>query len=648
MDERTRMVSVTAGMANAMGRTRMSDRACMECGMGFPVYPGRYPMKCPRCGGGVSRKEAGGTVGSVPFDIAPSESVAPEPLPVVLASALPRLQGLIDEGEPGDYPAATCSRARVVAYASVEERLSSLDGLRMFLEGPAQTSPPRYYRMEGIDDPVIVVEFRDATRQVVIFSTLDPVTYLGWDPRGDLVAEAVADEAKLLDVPYPIWVEWLVKDDNDITHFPVWMREHHPEIPLTEDKWADATFSSGFHPGGPIVPRDTSVIVEKPDGAGGKINGRAKDPGTAATRPVGGFRFEIGYRKRRHPRKNVELAIQNRLNARRGLASRIKAAKAWHRSHAGRQMHRDLGRYNSSRSESFWKVILPWALNEDNFAPDDRTIDDIFDSLLRRLISIESTDVLQDVEFEDNGAIYLFFDPTLQMKEMEEIIEALHLEADNLALIASPDRSLPGETVESDWWVVYVPPAAGRQPAEPDPNKYAAVKPPAGATAPKATMAVMAPPTSVDQIALSIDIDKLIAAVGKAQPAGEKGGEDSFSQEKEPEGQHDADELLAHAKKLNAAPPPGAPPPPPAESRVLPLWVPRGGREFHVRGLDEVFPLLERALGGKGKLFLIRECSYDGAVETVNRGGLSRHGDNVYTNLNDLRGFLGMLRKGGR
>jgi hypothetical protein len=664
VDERTRLVTVTSGMLKAMGKTRMSDRTCEGCKLGFPIYPGRYPTKCPRCGGAVARavsedrlpggkadtrrpsdfdpaelrlgvkhelehtkdaaialeiamdhlvddphyyskmaagvlpKEAGGAVASVPFDIRPSESAGPmPPLPVVLASSVPRLQTLIDEGDPGEPRDATTSRLRSIAFDKVERLLpAGIEGLRMFLEGPAPTNPPRYYRLEGIDDPVIVVEFDASARHVHVFATLDPVTYLGSDPRADLVAEAVA----------------LEETDRD-------------------------------KPGGPIIPRDTSVIVEKPDGAGGRINGRPKTLGTPATRPVGGFRFEIGYNKRRHPRRNVELSIQNRLNARRGLASRVRAAKDWHRSHAGRSMHRDLARYNRTRAESlglefstergriFWDHVLPraLALAEDSAVlPDERTIDDIFDSLLRRLIAIESTDILQDVEFSDDGAIYLFFDPVLTLKEVDEVMQALSQEAEQLQLVASPDKSIPGEEVESDWWVIYVPPAGGRQPGVPDPTKYAAVPPPPGAKAPKGMMVTMAPPTGVEQIAMSIDVDKLIGAVGKP----------------------------AKSSSPSPSPPPGdsaftsggPPASEPMEGRVMPLWVPAGGREYHLRESGDVFGLLEAALAGKGRLFLVRECSYDAAVETVGRGRLRPEAPNVWSNLDDVRDFLGKLRTGGR
>ena len=39
---------MTKGVLNALHRNR--HREVCECGFPMPVYPGRYPSKCPLCG----------------------------------------------------------------------------------------------------------------------------------------------------------------------------------------------------------------------------------------------------------------------------------------------------------------------------------------------------------------------------------------------------------------------------------------------------------------------------------------------------------------------------------------------------------------------------------------------------------------------
>lgn len=84
------------------------------------------------------------------------------------------------------------------------------------------------------------------------------------------------------------------------------------------------------------------------------------------------------------------------------------------------------------------------------------TIDDDFDAIVRKLTIFDALSTLQDVEFdEQSGAMYLFFDPSLLRSEVDAII----VEVSRLfptALVASPNKSLPGETASSDWWVTFV------------------------------------------------------------------------------------------------------------------------------------------------------------------------------------------------
>jgi rubrerythrin len=46
---------MTKGVLNALGKSKYRT-LCKECGFPLPVYPGRYPSKCPHCG--APRNEA--------------------------------------------------------------------------------------------------------------------------------------------------------------------------------------------------------------------------------------------------------------------------------------------------------------------------------------------------------------------------------------------------------------------------------------------------------------------------------------------------------------------------------------------------------------------------------------------------------------
>ena len=39
---------LTPGVLNALNRNR-SRTTCKECGFPLPIYPGRYPSRCPHC-----------------------------------------------------------------------------------------------------------------------------------------------------------------------------------------------------------------------------------------------------------------------------------------------------------------------------------------------------------------------------------------------------------------------------------------------------------------------------------------------------------------------------------------------------------------------------------------------------------------------
>jgi hypothetical protein len=602
LDERR--VSVTPGMARVLRKHEMAY-SCKGCDMVIPRYPGRYPAACPSCGGELCSpdKHAGETSrGSM------GESVTP----VVAVSMVPRLQALIEAGHrwtPTGHDPLVDSPCLTLQFAAVETLMpGGVQGLGWFLEGPVGERPQVFYRVERHTDPVLLFVVSEDTKSVVIQATRAPETRLGFDPRAQFVDEDLR-EAEVLD------------------------------------------------------------SLTKPTAKG--VFARHPGVGSGAQRVHGGFRFEIGHNRKRRPRTDITLAIQNRRNSRRGLAGRVRAAKKFHRSITGQSMHKDLARFNrgNHRGESgaslyaalqeelvalpksfgipreempqiegsqvgpflrflrehgvsvelipvrvgsvrgtqanvdvdkvakmvgdlvdapedhplrdpvissndgyildghhrwaarmcldptdaameTWRVDLPIvellrlarefdgatykAVGEGvdsvpnaqpanptgpvpNSVPyvssaDERSVDEIFDSILRKLIVIESTDVLEDVEFTEDGAIYLFFDPTLSRPEIDEIMQEIATGEPDLKLIASPDQSLPGETQGCDWWVAFLPRKAA--PTQPNPNVYAHTPGAPGQVQPKQQMVVMAT-TTLDAIAASVDVDAALQAAGK-------------------------------------------------------------------------------------------------------------------------------------
>jgi hypothetical protein len=640
--------------------------------------------------------------------------------PVVAVSLVPRLQKIIEAGTHLTDESVDDARSvrRLVPFDVVEKELpGGVAGLEMFLEGPVGEST--YFRLEGPMDPVLIFEVNHAAKAVTVYATESPASILGSDPRDQLDSTNVHEA-----------------DDYDAMVMGESLDEVY-ETP-TRDDLADA-YGRTPTPGYILNPT-------RPSGA---------------TRAHGPVRFRIGANKTRKPRYDLAQAIQNRRNAKRGLASRIAAAKKWHRGVAGQELHKSLGRYNTgnhrgegaeeirqdaaiqaanesvsglvpsavaleidlppslgypreempqiedtyafleylrsmgavvskeqvpvknlhgsqdvdpekvkamaaldvdtlrapiiSSKDDFildghhrWaalyylgplnqietyrvmlsftdllKLAREWsgatykvvgeAVDEGVHRPEDRiravggkwaardfgdshempvlfatrrealdaaarqevmarergvtdhdeqaikdalapktpaktplskivrssnkknappggwtsadrvteanasilpgvperSVDDIFDALMRRLVVIESTDVLEDVEFTDKGGIYLFFDPSLSPAEVDEVMRALQSEEPGMVLIASPDKSLPGETATSDWWVTYLPGKTqeGQEPI--DPNMYA--REPGQAGAPKQQMVVQAQ-TTLDAIAASVDTAKLVQA----------------------------------------------------------------------------------------------------------------------------------------
>lgn len=379
----TGRVSISGGMANAMIHYGAA-RQCPECQFGMPKYPGRYPTKCPRCGGVM-----GGAV---------SESV-----PVVCVSRTHRIQGLLEGGHQSFQPYLcdeTCSRVITIPYSDLEESGGS-EAFKMFLEGPEHEF---YYRMEAVEDPVLIFEFDDRNRRMRVFASAEPGRYLPSDPRQEFVVEdhddTFEDEAlseqlvRMVDIGdsgldeamTPITAADLrvfvtegdavaAADSYGLALAPsrrmigesaLWVLVHEgtgyalgrgglPQI--------DEVMGSG--PGGPsyasvtygperVRARNRAIDKTHQRVAGAFAEDsrssarRKRKPGEGPTQIRGGFRLHVGKNKDRKPNKDVQQSLQARLNQRRGLRARIQGAKKWHRSREGQDLHGALARYNSA------------------------------------------------------------------------------------------------------------------------------------------------------------------------------------------------------------------------------------------------------------------------------------------------------------
>lgn len=283
---------------------------------------------------------------------------------------------------------------------------------------------------------------------------------------------------------------------------------------------------------------------------------RQRKPGEGPTQVRGGFRIHVGANQTRKPNKDAEKSLQNKMNAKRGLRARITGAKKWHRSREGKQLHAVLANYNREDFDAALRAkildvqerIVRYSAGQQRQPVSPRTVgmgesvvaedlgtlrprssggtnmatargpqtldnpqpDDHLEAILRRLIVTQNVDVLQDVEFDENtGSIYLFFDPVLMPDEVEEVLSAIRQERGNISVIASPDMSLPGEAVESDWWVMFLP--GPNETAIPDPSLYARNPEDYGT---KVQAVVMAPPNAPEAVAQEIDVQQMLNAAG--------------------------------------------------------------------------------------------------------------------------------------
>lgn len=452
LDERKR-VTITQGMANAMGAA--PARVCGKCSLAVPKYPGRYPSKCPACGGKLGMPKPVYT-----------EAHDDGGLPVVAVSYVPRLQAMIESGvESVEMRAPGCSRPRSIAYAVVERTIpGGINGLTMFLEGPQGA---RFYRTEGVRDPVLIFEFDDPTERVRVYATTLPEAVLGFDPRAEMIADGL---------------------DEDV--------------------------------GATVAQSNTRKSV---------LAGKSTADG--AQRAVGRYRFELGANRKIDPRIDLTRSMQNARNSRRGLANRIRAAKDWHtKTAAGSSYHKDLARFNKGNhrgqpvgpgtQESMMTDaqltefgpggvgILP---TTGGAYPEQKTLDDVLDAILRKLITIESQDILQDIEITREGAIFLYFDPSIADPEMAEVLQVVRSAEPKIELVGTPDGRLPTETFPAQWWVLTLPPnPAAMIPGPPPPKEPEDDGEP---EAPKQQMVVQGK-TTLDQLAADVDTDALVQSVG--------------------------------------------------------------------------------------------------------------------------------------
>lgn len=279
--------------------------------------------------------------------------------------------------------------------------------------------------------------------------------------------------------------------------------------------------------------------------------------GDGANRAVGRTRFEIGANRKLDPSMDKVRDLQNARNAKRGLAKRIKAAKDWHtKSAQGAEYHRSLGRYNTGNhrgqplgpgttNQTGQMIVTPARAESEEYMgeslnelgpggvgilpsvgganPEQKTIDDVFDACLRKLITIESQDILQDVEFTDDGAIYFYFDPSIDDQEMFEVLTVLRSANPNINIVGSPDGRVPGETEPAQWWVLYLPPMQQTTVYAPEPGVPDTTPPDEerGVTEPETPgqkqQMVVTGKTTIDQMAADLDLDAALQAVGESQ-----------------------------------------------------------------------------------------------------------------------------------
>lgn len=561
-------------------------RQCPHCKLGIPKYPGRYPGTCPRCKQSMTLDERFITAD----ELRARGRQLMDNLPVLESRAhnlqqLFMAEGVLESAAPFARDKA-CSKARVIPFRLIED----VEAFKVWLEGP--TDDGIFYRVESIEDPIMCFEFLEDRCRA--FATREPTRYLGFDPREEMVNEdhdatflgeslnEAADAGMAGDfLRDQGWRQGrdftierntvFVPDKGDVAEIETLLNSASAEdygvtglwyrkfagarrIHVRESLNEDQTLRSVTY-GPEMVAQRRRALDRKHDRVAGAFAEdmrasvyRQRKPGEGRTQVRGPFRIHVGHNKNRKPRKDVEMSLQNKMNAKRGLRGRIQGAKKWHRSRKGQDLHKALARYNRGRADEHDAALRSKIVDtldrikrysagqqrqigtivvEDMGTTGAATVggsipkgspsqinqpttEDHLEGILRKLIVSNDMDVLQDVHFDErDGSMYLFFDPILMHDEIQEILQAVRRESNAIDLIASPDGSLPGESVESMWWVLYAPGPMGGEPA---PDVYAA-EPDQHYT--KAQMVTKAPPSPPEALAQGIDINKLIKAAGE-------------------------------------------------------------------------------------------------------------------------------------
>lgn len=513
-------IAFTRGMAGAAMKSSSIVRRCTKCGLGIMKYPGRYPGSCPQCDGEIE------VVEGLDEGASWAERVRD-------ASTHARVYELQDRlgFEMIDVPSAYGPWAAVVVKdptkaEQVRQTLGSLgvlfaSGTKM-VDGYPALVVTGSRRNEGVvvgGGPIIsCVSHVPRIQRVIDASTRneapDPRSSNSFVVRSDVVSRAIPGG-------FPSLVSFMEGPINGRYY-----RVEDPGAPviiLEVDEDYGVLFATE-NPGAYIGhdPRNEFVDTIITEEFSSQV-GAPRKPGEGQTSPYGGFRIHVGANQTRKPRKDMIRSVQNKLNAKRGLAKRVAAAKDWHRSPAGARLHRALGRYNA-RNNMKVESLTTWVPRTEHLIEASsqyaETIDDVLDGILRKLLVIEALDILQDVEFDEvSGSIYLFFDPTLPDKEMEEITLVLRSEYSAISVVASPDGRLAYEQGQgADWWVLYLPRAREGQPLPPpNPAVYGGVVPPALAPGAemRQTLLVPAPLGTPEQMADQIDVQALVRSLGE-------------------------------------------------------------------------------------------------------------------------------------
>lgn len=393
-------ITVTRGMAGAAVRGRTAARRCKRCGLAMGRYPGRYPVVCPTCGGDIEIVESSPIISCVSMVprlqrvLDASVRSAPrgpwsshtfiagyEEVSRVLPGGLDRLTSFMEEGPHGRYFRVESTGEPVI----ILELDDTLRRVNFF----STMEPARYLghdpRVEFVDcAPVldeaevpkgaVVVEWDGNTMQAFRFfvmrggrkvevgqSTVFRRQRMVYDEKYEngMVAPDLTWRTLMHDPTTRAGLVWGYLEG--IGHGEL----HGAPVVVVGPKGASRTLGESLDErGGPwgaaaYAPSwDHNATIGRKDGmpispsVADKRRLGEKGRSQGPTSNYGGFRIHVGARQTRRPRKDVEQALQNKRNQRRGLGKRIQAAKEWHRSPDGERFHDALGRYNERPSGS--------------------------------------------------------------------------------------------------------------------------------------------------------------------------------------------------------------------------------------------------------------------------------------------------------